>query len=315
MAKAGSIDEHRVYLAGQGDGAAAVFYVAVRVPDLWAAAVALGGTPRPAIDSNRLYAANTHNVPVLWLFAQAELEATAKTLKSAGYNLEWRRGSSANLSEITGWLAAHRREEFPVRADCETGSPAFSHCYWIHMTKFDPAQRNDVLESTRVQPGSGAALAAGPFGFNPEAPGPGVTVASLPNGYKGPLQVNDRIVAIGGKALSSPREFLDFMDHAVEEKSVVLMVERGSDRLRIETQIVLPKRTEVMTARVVGEYLPQVPEVRILSRAVTEMRVTIPPHWAPSTLTWNGSELAKLEGGGCWLLSEKNQLLHAQKCQ
>ena len=63
------VDTSRVYLAGQGDAASALFYVVTRIPDLWAAAVAAGGSPRAAIDSNRLFAANTTNLPVLWLFA------------------------------------------------------------------------------------------------------------------------------------------------------------------------------------------------------------------------------------------------------
>ena len=42
------------------------------------------------------------------------------------------------------------------------------------MTKFDAGQRNDVLDSTRVQPvGSGAVLDLGGFGFNLADPGPG----------------------------------------------------------------------------------------------------------------------------------------------
>ena len=90
------VDENRVYLAGQGDAASAVFYVATRIPDVWAAAVAAGGTPRAAIDSNRVYAANTTNLPVLWLFADKKEGALGQKLKSAGYNLEWQAEQRAN---------------------------------------------------------------------------------------------------------------------------------------------------------------------------------------------------------------------------
>src|SRR5438045_8646599 len=45
----GEVDAARVYLAGRGEAAAAVFYAISRVPDLWAAGAALGGSPKGAI--------------------------------------------------------------------------------------------------------------------------------------------------------------------------------------------------------------------------------------------------------------------------
>ena len=57
----GSVDPARVYIAGRGDAAAAVFYAISRMPDLWAAGAALGGSPKAALDTNRIFAANfTH---------------------------------------------------------------------------------------------------------------------------------------------------------------------------------------------------------------------------------------------------------------
>src|SRR5262245_43497906 len=49
--QSGAVDASRIYLAGRGDAASAVFYGVARMPDVWAAAVALGGSPRPAIDT------------------------------------------------------------------------------------------------------------------------------------------------------------------------------------------------------------------------------------------------------------------------
>src|SRR5439155_19901484 len=63
----GDVDPAHVYLAGRGPAAAAVFYSISRVPDLWAAAIAIDGSPQPAIDTNRIFAANFKNVPVLWV--------------------------------------------------------------------------------------------------------------------------------------------------------------------------------------------------------------------------------------------------------
>ena len=310
------VDPNRVYLAAQGASVSTLFYAAARMPDVWAAAVAAGGSPRAAIDSNRLFAANTANLPVLWLFSNKNEEALAKTLRSAGFSLEWREPAAAGPAEIFEWLAAHQRDPFPTTADCETGSTVFTHCYWIEVTKFDPAESNDVLDSTRVQPlGSGAVLALGPFGYNPGAPGPGVLVASLPEKYAGPLKLNDRIVELGGKELKDAAEFAQILYGTFEEKPVVAMVERGKEHLRLETKIEIAPRTEMVTARVRAQYLPDLQEVEVVSRAITQMKLTLPESWLPVKINWNGTEVANASVAGCWLLDEQKELLTGKRCQ
>ena len=310
------VDPNRVYLAAQGGSVSTLFYVAARMPDLWAAAVAAGGSPRAAIDGNRLFAANTTNLPVLWLFANQDEEPLGKKLQSAGFNLEWREPAAAKPEEIFEWLAAHRRDPFPTTADCETGSPLFTHCYWIEVTSFDPAERNDVLDSTRVQPlGSGARLALGPFGYNPAEPGPGVLVASLPEKYAGPLKLNDRIVELGGKKLGDAAEYAQILYRTFDEKPVVVMVQRGKDRIRLETKIELAPGAEPVTARVRAQYLPDLQEVEVVSRAITQMKLTLPESWLPAKINWNGTEVANATAAGCWLLDEQKELLTAKRCQ
>ena len=309
-------DPNRVYLAAQANATPALFYVASRIPDLWAAAVAVGGSPRAAMDTNRIYAANTTNLPVLWLFANKEDEPLGKMLQGYGFNLDWRELAEAKPATIFDWLAAHQREPFPLKADCETGNPHFTHCYWIDVTRFDPAERNDVLDSTRVKPlGSTATLAVGPFGYDPAAPGPGVLVASLPEKYDGPLKVNDRIVEVGGKEVANGAEFAQTLYHTFEEKPVVVMVERGKEHIRIETKITMAPLAETVTARVRGEYLPDLQEVELVSRSITQMKVTLPAAWLPAKINWNGTELAKARAAGCWLLDEQKELLKAKPCQ
>lgn len=309
------VDDARVYLAGQGDTASTVFYVASRIPSWWAAAVAVGGTPRPAMDTNRLFAANTTNVPVLWVTAK-EGEDLARKLSGSGFNLEWRTEAAAKVADIFAWLGGHRREEFPATADCETGTPLFPHCYWVEMTRFDAGERNDALESTRVPPvGSGAALAIGPFGYRANEPGPGVLVGWLPEKYAGPLKPNDRIVELGGKGVRDGAQYAQMMDQFKEEKPVVVMVTRGKQRLRLETNIVFPKREEPVTARVEARYLPELHEVEVLSRSVTQMRLALPAAWLPAAISWNGTEVAKAEAAGCWLLDEEKELLRARRCE
>jgi hypothetical protein len=310
------VDPNRVYLAAQGGSVSTLFYVAARMPDLWAAAVAAGGSPRAAIDGNRLFAANTTNLPVLWLFANQDEEPLGKKLQSAGFNLEWREPAAAKPEEIFEWLAAHRRDPFPTTADCETGSPLFTHCYWIEVTSFDPAERNDVLDSTRVQPlGSGARLALGPFGYNPAEPGPGVLVASLPEKYAGPLKLNDRIVELGGKKLGDAAEYAQILYRTFDEKPVVVMVQRGKDRIRLETKIELAPGAEPVTARVRAQYLPDLHEVEVVSRDITQMKLTLPESWLPAKINWNGTEVANATAAGCWLLDEQKELLTAKRCQ
>jgi hypothetical protein len=313
--KNGAIDPARVYLAGRNDAAAAVFYAISRVPDLWAAGVALGGSPKAAIDTNRLFAANFTNVPVLWVGA-AEGQPLAEKLKAAGVNLEWRAATDvANAADITRWLGQHQRDEFPLSIDCETNSPAFARCYWIQMTKFDAAERNDVLPSTRVPGGSGAALDLGGFGFKLTDPGPGVLVSYLPQKYSGPLKMGDRIVALDGKEVVDAQQFADKMEKITEEKQAVATVQRGKDRIRMETHIIIPRRDPVVSARVEAQYLPAEKQIQIVSRTATEMRVTVAPHWVPATLFWNGLSLEDLKEPGCYVLTVEKELLHAAKCR
>jgi hypothetical protein len=310
------VDTTRVYLAAQGGSVSTLFYWASRMPDLWAAAVAAGGSPRSAMDSNRLFAANTGNLPVLWLFSNKEEESLGKKLQAAGFNLEWREPVTARPAEIFEWLAGHQRDPFPSTADCETGSPLFAHCYWVEVTRFDPAESNDVLDSTRVQPlGSSAVLGIGPFGYNSAEPGPGVVVASLPEKYTGPLKVNDRIVELGGKELKDGAEYAQILYQTFEEKAVVAMVRRGKEHLRLETKIALAQRAEPVTGRVRAQYLPDLHVVEVVSRAITQMKVTLPESWLPAKISWNGTEVANATAAGCWLLDEQKELLTAKRCQ
>jgi hypothetical protein len=314
--KQSSVDSDRVYLAAQGSSVPTVFFIADRMPDVWAAAVAVGGSPRAAIDSNRLFAGNTTNLPVLWLFANKEEEPLGQKLQAAGFNLEPREAAAAKPPEIFDWLAAHTRDPFPTTVDCETGTPLFKHCYWLEVTKFDPAESNDVLDSTRVEPlGSSAALALGPFGYNPAEPGPGVLVASLPDKYGGPLKVDDRIVELGGKQIKDAAEYAQMLYRTFEEKPVVAMVQRGKEHLRMETKIVMAARAELVTARVRAQYLPDMQTIEVVSRSVIQMRVTLPASWLPAKVSWNGAEVANAPVPGCWLLEEHKELLTAKPCQ
>jgi hypothetical protein len=312
--QSGSVDPARVYIAGRGDAVASVFYAISRMPDLWAAGVALGGSPKAAIDSNRIFAANSTLVPLLWL-SEDDSRPMVEKLTAAQLNLEWQPASGFLTASLIQWLARHKRDAFPLSIDCETNSPTFARCYWIQPTKFDAGERNDVLPSTRIPGGTGAALDLGAFEFKVDDPGPGVLVTSLPAKYSGPLKTGDRLVALDGKPLASARQYLELLEKFTEEKPATVTVQRGKERIRVETRITLPRRDSGVTARVQAQYLPAEKEIQIVSRTITEMRVTVAPEWIPATLLWNGLSLENLEEAGCRVLSVQKEILHAEKCK
>jgi len=216
---------------------------------------------------------------------------------------------------ILEWLNGRKRDAFPTEIDCETNSPTFASCYWIQMTKFDAAERNDVLPATVVRGGSGASLDLGGFGYKLDDPGPGVLVSFLPEKYNGPLKLEDRIVMLDGRPLEHARQYAETMSKQTEERTATVMVQRGNQRNRVETRIVIPRRDSGVTARVAGKYLPAERELQVVSCTVKEMKLTVPEHWAGSKLYWNGLVLEKIETAGCWLLTIEKELLRAARCQ
>jgi hypothetical protein len=313
--KAGAADPARIYVAGRGDAAAMVFYAISRMPDRWAAGVALGGSPKTAIDTNRVFAANFTNTPVLWASKGSNDEDIAARLKEAGMHLEWVSANGLTNGAVLQWLAAHVRADSPLSVDCETNSPTFASCYWVQPTKFDAAERNDVLPMTLIPGDTGSALDLGGFGYHGDDPGPGVGVAFVPEKYNGPLKVGDRLVSLDGKPIENARQFRLTLEKVDATRFAVVMVQRGKDRIRIETRIVVPRRETVLTARVKAEYNPESHEIVLISRSVLEMRLTIPPEWVPSDLAWNGLTLQNVKTAGCYALRLDKELLHAAPCQ
>ena len=313
--KAGTVDPDRIYLVGRNEAAPLVLYAISRIPDRWAAGVAVGGSPKGAIDTNRIFAINFTNTPVLWISGGANDSDYASRLKLAGLNLEWRSSTGLNNRAVLEWMAAHVRNAYPMSVDCETNSPTFASCYWVQPTKFDPAERNDVVPMTLLPADAGAHLDLGGFGYRASDPGPGVTVAFLPEKYQGPLKVADVIEALDGKPIDNAKQLLQILDKADATRRAVVMVRRGKDRIRVETQLVVPRREPVVSARVKAEYLPEYHQIVLISRSVTEMRVTIPEAWVPGDLLWNGLTLENVKTPGCYLLKLEKELLHAGPCQ
>lgn len=310
----GTIDPARVYIAGRGDAAAAVFYTISRLPDRFAAGIALGGSPMAAVNSDRLFAANFTNAPVLWVGGGAGDGGVADKLKAAGVNMEWRPAAGLTNGAVFDWLLRHTRDPFPTAIDCETNAPTFGSCFWVQMTKFDSNERNDVLPSTHVPADNGAALDLGAFSAKLDDPGPGLLIAKLPEKYSGPLKVGDRIVELNGRPIENARTYLDLMAKVTSEQRAAVMIQRGKDKMRLETRIVLPVRSPIVTARVQGKYDPETKGIDLVSRTVTEMKVTIPAQWVPAVLSWNGLTLENIAQPGCLLLTIEKEILHAAVC-
>jgi hypothetical protein len=53
----------------------------------------------------------------------------------------------------------------------------------------------------------------------------------------------------------------------------------------------------------------------VVSRAITQMKSTLPESWLPAKINWNGTEVANSAAAGCWLLDERKELLSAKRCQ
>jgi hypothetical protein len=270
------VDRTRLYLAGRGETSACVFYNASRTLDLWAAALAIEGDAREAIETNRLFASNLSMTPILWV---AHPDPARRTLPGVTIR------EQATAAEAAEFLAARQRDPWPPKIDFETGSPKFLRCAWLGITKVDVTRRNDALPGSRVPPGSGARL------------------------EPGPIKPGDRILAIAGK---DPTQFLD---EVRQERSVAVTVQRGKEKLRLETRVVIPVREEALTVRVQAEVQPETKEIVVITRGIVQLKLNLPPQWAPAVVNWNGPSEAKLEMPGCHLLTSSTGAVSVEPCR
>lgn len=299
------VDPRRVYLAGHGDGAPGVFSAISRMPDVWSAALAIGGDANLAIATNRIYAGNAASIPLRWLYEgdrEPVLRGAIRRMEYAGLRGRFEAASEFRTEEAVEWLRQHTSPALPTSVDFETGSLEFRRSHWVEITEFDFAQRNDVLASTRVDPGTGAFLRLGGFGYDPEGKGPGVPVKWLPPNYKGPLMIDDCIVSIAGKMVQDAAHYGEMMEAQRESRDVGVILRRNGKNIRIESRIVIPQREESETARILAEYLADAGEIVVVSRGVKSAKLRIPEAWAPARISWNGTDLQSGATAGCWLL-------------
>ncbi|MCW5964186.1 MAG: hypothetical protein KIT83_09110 [Bryobacterales bacterium] len=299
------VDRRRIYLAGHGDGAPGVFSSISRMPDVWSAALAIGGDANLAIGTNRIYAGNAAEIPLRWLYEENRepvLRGAIRRMEFAGLRGRFEAANEFRAEQAIEWLRQHVSPALPTSVDFETGSLEFRRSRWVEITEFDFAQRNDVLASTRVDPGTGAFLRLGGFGYDPEGKGPGVPVKWLPPNYKGPLKIDDCIVSIAGKMVEDAAHYGEMMEAQRESRDVGIILLRNGKNVRIETRIVIPQREEIETARILAEYLGDSGEILVVTRGVKSATLRIPESWAPVKISWNGTDLEASAAAGCWML-------------
>jgi hypothetical protein len=299
------VDPRRVYLTGYGDGSPGVFALLSRIPGRFTAGLAIGGDVNRAIDTNRIFAGNFAHIPLLWLYEEDRepvLRGALRRMRLAGLQGQFQAASEFRAEQAIAWLSRHQGRALPTSIDFETGSLDFPSAHWVEIREFDFAQRNDVLPSTRIDPGTGAFLRLGGFGYDPEGKGPGVPVKWLPPNYKGPLKLEDCIVSIAGKMVQDAAHYSEIMESQKESRDVGIILLRNGKNLRIETRIVIPQRDESETARILAEYLQEAREVLVVSRGVKSAVLRLPDSWAPVKISWNGTDLEPAAKPGCWLL-------------
>jgi hypothetical protein len=208
--------------------------------------------------------------------------------------IPFRRGQGTGVAEAAAFLDNSSRDATPFSVDCETETAEFGECYWIAVTRLDSSRRNDALDSSRLVPQAAATLDVGPFTLDSNA-----VVTGLPAGYGGPLREGDRIVSIGGRAVGSAADLQTYLRSVRGGGTTALMVQRGSNRVRIETRLTVPHREVVSTGRIKAEYLPEGRELVLISRGVAELRVDLPVAWAPVSVNWNGLAPVRIERAGC----------------
>ena len=103
------VDETRIYLVGLQASTPEVFYTVSREPDLWAAALAIQGSAGPAINSFRLFGANTQETRLYFGSRprRRSISIAASSRLPASVSKRGRKLTSSRLSN--GWPSTHGR--------------------------------------------------------------------------------------------------------------------------------------------------------------------------------------------------------------
>ena len=145
-----AIDSERIYLTGHSMGGTGAAYLAMRHPDIFAAAA-----PLAAAYSYPWLARNLTQVPTLWIAGANDEEyyhrgvaagierarkfgarAILESLPDEGHN-----GPVKDFARVFAWLAKHKREPHPRRFVYETDTPLHGCAFWACLETFSKPGR------------------------------------------------------------------------------------------------------------------------------------------------------------------------------
>lgn len=150
------IDPERIYLTGHSMGGTGAAYLAMRHPDVFAAAA-----PLAAAYSYPWLARNLANVPTLWIAGANDDEyyhrgvaaglermrkfgarATLESLPGEGHN-----GPVKDFDRVLAWLARHKRDQHPRRYIYETDTPLHGCAFWTCLVTFQSPGQMAMIEA------------------------------------------------------------------------------------------------------------------------------------------------------------------------
>ena len=151
-----AIDPERIYLTGHSMGGTGAAYLAMRHPDIFAAAA-----PLAAAYSYPWLARNLTQVPTLWIAGANDDEyyhrgvapglerarkfgATAilESLPNEGHN-----GPVKDFHRVFAWLAKHKRDQHPRRYVYETDTPLHGCAFWTCLETFSEPGRMAAIQA------------------------------------------------------------------------------------------------------------------------------------------------------------------------
>jgi predicted esterase len=255
-----NIDDNRVYLSGLSDGASAAFLFAMIKPDDFAAFVALNGSMGGGSEDGGLstYAVNMANSNIYATtadrdnyFPTAQMERAIAMAEKAGANILYRKLEGEHISSIADldysaifdFLEKYPRDISPDTVIWETATAEFGICKWLaidEITIDEPAAWHidhnvSLVDSTVV------------IGFQPydTFPGPGVMVASVPEGdylaRRIGLKPEDVIIRANGIMIDSLYDIDKFKSTISRGSEVSLLVKRSGSEVLLNGRVPAPR--------------------------------------------------------------------------
>ncbi|MBI2687171.1 MAG: 5'-nucleotidase C-terminal domain-containing protein [Acidobacteria bacterium] len=150
------IDPERIYLTGHSMGGTGAAYLAMRHPDLFAAAA-----PLAAAYSFPWLARNLAALPTLWIggandeeFYHRGVAVGVERMRKFGANTvfeslpgEGHNGPVKDFDKVFAWLGKHRRDPHPRRYVFEADTPMHGCAFWTCLTVFSEPGRIATIQA------------------------------------------------------------------------------------------------------------------------------------------------------------------------